>query len=318
MLLSKRQLLWRLCVLTACVLLGISFLKVRTSYSVHSIIDNVSSTVKNHYAIKSNIPRILWYKLGPKGLSADTRVWTDSCIKQNETYEYTVNFLTDDTGDEYVRNNFPFWMQLLDVYLSLSIPILKADLLRYLILYEEGGIWNDLDVSCGSVPISEWIPESFRKDACLVVGLEFDVGWGTNFVREFATWTIMAKPKSPHLLFLIEEILRVIEEKVRENGVSIAELEFDMIGDVVDLTGPMRLTQSIYKSLSTMLNETIGEQNVSFVIQPKMIGDVLVMPGHAFAAGSNKYGENFTVPAPLVTHHFAGTWKNDHGGEMGR
>lgn len=212
------------------------------------------------------------------------------------------------------------WMKLLDTYLDLKIPILKADLLRYLLLYQDGGIWNDLDVFCGSTPIAEWIPEEFRKEAALVVGLEFDVGidlgWSKTFVRQFATWTMMAKPKSPHLLYVIEDILQAIDEKARDNEVPISELRFDMIGDVVDLTGPRRFTNGIYKSLSTMLNETIDQGNVTHVMEPKMIGDVLVLPGYSFASGSNRYEKNFTVPLPLVVHHYAGSWKNDHGGEL--
>lgn len=46
-----------------------------------------------------------------------------------------------------------------------------------------------------------------------------------------------------------------------------------------------------------------------------LVSDVLILPGFSFAASSNYYSkENATGPA-LVTHHYAGSWKNDHGGE---
>jgi len=53
------------------------------------------------------------------------------------------------------------------------------------------------------------------------------------------------------------------------------------------------------------------------LVQPKLIEDVLVMPGRSFAASANKYKpeEEERLPPQLVTHHYAGTWKNKDGGE---
>ena len=90
-----------------------------------------------------------------------------------------------------------------------------------------------------------------------------------------------------------------------------------MIGDVVDFSGPRRLTRSVYKSLGTMLNRTIGAGDMQEILQPKLVGDVLVMPGRSFAASANRYkpDEEEELPPKLVTHHYAGTWKNNYGGE---
>lgn len=38
------------------------------------------------------IPKKIWYKLGPKGLSEQAKQWTSSCIDQNPEYEH--EFLT--------------------------------------------------------------------------------------------------------------------------------------------------------------------------------------------------------------------------------
>lgn len=40
----------------------------------------------------AEIPKKIWYKLGPKGLSEQAKEWTSSCIDQNPDYEY--EFLT--------------------------------------------------------------------------------------------------------------------------------------------------------------------------------------------------------------------------------
>jgi mannosyltransferase OCH1-like enzyme len=193
------------------------------------------------------------------------------------------------------------------------VPILKADMLRYLLLFVEGGIYCDLDVSC-QAPINQWIPQQYRDDASVVVGWEFDVGWGSHFIRQFATWTIMAKPGPPHVWMVIEDILHGLREAMREKDVPIERLTLEMVGDVVDATGPRRFTRSILKSVEETFNTTV--QDIQELLEPKLVGDLLILPGYAFAASANKYGDGVAVPSPLVTHHYAGSWKNKHGGEM--
>ncbi|CAO2658467.1 Nn.00g061900.m01.CDS01 [Neocucurbitaria sp. VM-36] len=263
----------------------------------------------------SHIPRAIWYKLGPHGLTDDTRRWTDSCIKSNPDYQ--VEFMTDESGDEYVRTAFAYRPDIVNSYLALSVPIFKADILRYLLLYDQGGIWSDLDISCEGIPIDDWVPAEYRDDAGLVVGWEFDQGWSKPFFRQFTSWTIMAKPRSPHMMQVIEDIMQTLHEKAHETKVPIENTTLAVIGDVVDFSGPRRLTRSVYKSLSTMLNRTIGSADMQEILQPKLVGDVLVMPGRSFAASANRYKpeEEKELPPKLVTHHYAGAWKNNYGGE---
>lgn len=197
--------------------------------------------------------------------------------------------------------------------LIVAVPILKADILRYLLLFTEGGVYCDLDVSC-HVPISEWIPSQYKDNATVVVGWEFDVGWGDGIVHEFATWTMMAKPGSPHLWMVIEDIMQSLKETMRGNYVPIEKLTLEMVGDVVDATGPRRFTESMIKSMEGAFNATA--EDIQDLLEPKLVGDVLVLPGYAFAASANIYDEAMDVPPPLVKHHYAGSWKNEKGGEI--
>ncbi|KAG9194949.1 hypothetical protein G6011_00069 [Alternaria panax] len=265
----------------------------------------------------TRIPKLIWYKLGPNGLSEETRAWTDSCIKNNP--EYQAHFLTEDDGDEYIRKTFgESRPDIVDTYLALPIPIYKADFLRYVLLWNEGGVWSDLDVSCeANITIDEWVPEIYKDKAALVVGWEFDQGWPSEYERQFESWTIMAKPRSPHMMQVVEDILQTIQEKTTKLDISVNNITMDMMGDTVDFTGPRRLTRSVYTSLTNMLNRTVDAYDVKELVRPRLVGDVLVMPGRSFAASANKYkeGEEALLPPPLVTHHYAGTWKNDDGGE---
>ncbi|KAL2756625.1 glycosyltransferase family 32 protein [Sodiomyces alcalophilus JCM 7366] len=259
----------------------------------------------------SRIPKKLWYKLGPKGLNEKTQAWTDTCIKNNTDYEAV--FLNDSAADAYVLRTFGASNpDLVDLYLNLTVPIFKADILRYLLLFAEGGVYNDLDVSC-EVPIDEWIPAEYKADASVVVGWEFDGGFGDNILRQFATWTMMAEPRSPHLWRVVEDTLRFFQAKMREHDVPPQGLTLEMIGDVVDGTGPRRVTRNFLKSFREF-NTTLAD--IRRIEEPRLVGDVLVLPGYSFAASMNRYPDMEVVPPPLVRHHYAGTWKNENGGEV--
>jgi alpha 1,6-mannosyltransferase len=116
----------------------------------------------------NGIPKKLWYKLGPHGINDEIRGWTDTCIKNNPGYH--VEFMTDESGDEWVKKAFAWRPDIVETYLGLTVPIFKADILRYLLLFDQGGIWSDLDVTCKGVPMDDWIPEQYKATADLVVG----------------------------------------------------------------------------------------------------------------------------------------------------
>ncbi|KAH8908311.1 hypothetical protein BR93DRAFT_876274 [Coniochaeta sp. PMI_546] len=242
------------------------------------------------------------------------RQWTESCINNNPAYR--LEYMTDHSADDYVKQTFAAHPDIVNTYLSLSVPILKADLLRYLILFAEGGVYSDLDVSCEGTPIEQWVPSEYENDAALVVGWEFDAGWGQNFVRQFATWIIMAKPGLPHMWMVIEDVIQGLHDMAVHNNVTLSGLKHSMVGDVCDVTGPRRFTRSILKSLSSSVEGQIYEQSLSNLRKPRLVGDVLILPGYAFAASTNHYHEKETLGPVLVTHHYASTWRNELGGEL--
>lgn len=264
------------------------------------------------------IPKKIWYKLGAKGLSYDARGWTNTCVSQNPDYQ--VEFLTDQSADEFVKGKYADRPDIVETYLALTVPILKADLLRYLLLYAEGGVWFDLDVSCEGIPIDEWIPEEFEEDVSLVVGWEFDAGYDFIFERQFTTWTVMARKGVPHLMAVVDDIVQSMADVAKANNATISQLKMDTIGDVVEFTGPRRFADSVTKSLAPLLNETDGWDgwdDYYELLEPKLAGDVLILPGYSLAALFNTYNDEDQerVGPSLVVHHYAGSWKNEYGGE---
>jgi hypothetical protein len=153
---------------------------------------------------------------------------------------------------------------------------------------------------------------------------------------------------------IIEDILEDFCQKCKQHSIKLQDLKLDMIGHVVDLTGPKRMTRGIVKSLESILNDNIDDRydrfslpmwpwrtssqlmglvsslfllvfsnnvianllgrKISGLFEPKLISDVLILPGNSFGALQNEFPQN-EGPA-LVTHHYAGSWKNDHGREV--
>lgn len=222
---------------------------------------------------------------------------------QNPSLRHEV--LTDGSAEQYVRDQFSRFPKVIDTYQDLQLPILKADFLRQLILYADGGVWSDLDVACHK-PIDSWIPAKYKDQTNLAVGLEFDG-------NQFASWTVMAKPGTNHIAAVIDYIMDTLKEEANRANTTVAGLTMKTISDVVLVTGPQAMTRAILKSVSVELGETVGGENVSNLHEPVLLHDVLVFPNAAFAAMQGGWPQD---QGPyLVEHHYAGSWKNDHGGE---
>lgn len=260
-------------------------------------------TISHGHHAQSSIPFKLWQKAGSKKINDDRQRDIHSWLEVNPRLRHEI--LTDDSADEYVREHFADYPDILDHYISLPLPILKADLLRLLILYVDGGIWSDLDVTCHR-PISTWIPEHYQNKTNVVVGLEFDGS-------QFASWTIMAKPKTSHMVAVIKYVVDKLKATAAQHHVTTAGLNMTMINDVVDLTGPQAMTVAMLQNLQREMGAPVGRANITGVKEPILFQDVLVLPNAAFAARQGGYP---TDRGPyLVEHHYAGSWKNINGGE---
>ncbi|KAJ5959675.1 uncharacterized protein N7479_006825 [Penicillium vulpinum] len=255
------------------------------------------------YHAQLSIPSKLWQKAGSMKINDDREKDIRSWLDVNPRLRHEI--LTDGSADEYVREHFADYPDVLELYLSLPVPILKADLLRQLILYADGGIWSDLDVTCHQ-PIHTWIPEQYQNRTNVVVGLEFD---GT----QFASWTVMSKPKTSHIVAVIKYVIDGLKASAANHNVTTAQLNMTMISDVVDVTGPQAMTVAILKNLQKEMGVPFGQANITSIKEPTLFQDVLVLPNAAFASTQAGFPED---RGPyLVEHRYAGSWKNENGGE---
>lgn len=116
------------------------------------------------------------YVLDPESLG-DSRSW----LAQNPGYQY--NLLGAAAADEFVRAHFrQSHPAVVNLYEALRNPSMKTDLLRYLVLFAEGGVYSDLD-TWAFQPVDRWVPRALLQQqqqgglggqVRAIVGLEFD------------------------------------------------------------------------------------------------------------------------------------------------
>lgn len=284
-------------------LLSICILSSFVLYSICGLASAQSLLFVSWHFADDGIPRTIWYKLGPRGLSKEASEWVDGCLSKNSGWK--AEYMKDENVDDWVSSAFSSRPDVVETFRNLTIPILKADLLRYLLLYHEGGMWFDLDVECGDTPINKWIPPHLKTNTSLVVGWEFDAGLAMDTSHQLESWTIMSRPGSPATMQAINNITQALHDESNEHSVPVSELKLHMLPDVVDFTGPARWTRSVFKSLENTLGTSVDRRLVQGILEPTQLGDVLFMPGWAFAATQGQYPEKDRekIGPRLVTHH---------------
>lgn len=171
--------------------------------------------------------------IDPKALG-DTTSW----IGLNPGYQYTLLGAGTTSSDDFVIKHFSHEKSIIDTYFSLRNPGLKTDLLRYLILWVEGGVYADLD-TWAIKPIDAWVPEQLRSGGKVraVVGLEWDQldgepwpgpggepSWATHVVQ-FCQWTLAAVPGHPLFENAVETALERISDLAAAKKTPISDLD---------------------------------------------------------------------------------------------
>ncbi|RAH67314.1 glycosyltransferase family 32 protein [Aspergillus aculeatinus CBS 121060] len=252
----------------------------------------------------------VWHSSKTPELSGDQIGWINSWLLKNPAFRHEL--LTDGSALTFVRARYGATRpDIVEVYEKLPIPILRADLLRYLIVLAEGGIWSDLDVTCDT-EVAAWVPPEYQtSNIDMIVGLEFDFGWrgaGTEVASQFCNWVFAARPGSRNLAAVVDAVVAKLKEIAALNGVGVDQLTLEMLPvDVVNVTGPKIMTIALLDGLKGLLGRVVDDRDFHGIKSPKLVGDLLIMPGNAFAAAQNGFPTDQS-PA-LVSHHYAGSWK---------
>jgi hypothetical protein len=203
------------------------------------------------------------------------------------------------------------------MYRSITAKIIKADLLRYLVMYAEGGVYTDIDVEALK-PIDTFIPDRYAEgEIDMVIGIEVDQPEFSNHSvlgkksKCFCQWTFMSKPRLPVMLRLVENIVQWLNGIAEKQKVSVSDIQLDF-DEVLLGTGPTAFTEAILTELSK--RETVTWDTFHNMRESKLVGGILVLPVDAFAAGQGHSDSgNHEGRTALVKHHYhASGWPTYH------
>ena len=219
-------------------------------------------------------------------------------------------------GDELVRSHFGSDPRLVEAYEKMPNVGMRSDLLRYLILGAVGGVYTDTD-TVALKPIDKWVPADMRDKVALVVGIEFDrrdgSGWADIFHWvQFCQWTIAAAPGHPVFGKMAAHILQSLDRLSTQYEVPFEELK-PTSAEVMNSTGPAGWTEVVFQQLQEYDSSLITPQNLSFMTEPRLYGNILVLPIDGFGMGqphSNSTSDGTIPEAALVKHLFKGGWRD--------
>ena len=231
----------------------------------------------------------------------------------NPTWRY--ESITPRTEKTYVRTAFADQAEILDLFLNLQDGILKADMLRYLVLLKEGGVYCDSDTRAIK-SISKWIPPEYQQAANLVIGVEYDTGYGDHWTDwtldlQFTTTTILARPNHPLLHRTLKRLIQNINGLASLQNTTISQIT-PSFSQVLDTTGPAMFSRTVFDHLSRH-GEPFTWLNVTRLQAPVLVEDILILPIIAFSSGQNHSRSGSPDdPSALAQHMFHGSWKHRH------
>jgi mannosyltransferase OCH1-like enzyme len=274
-------------------------------------------------ATTGQFPRKIWqtWKVDPLGFEERDLSRARTWILRNPGHRYEV--LTDQNDLYYVETHFgPAGLNRPDIvymYRALTAKIVKADFLRYLVMYAEGGVYSDIDVEAIK-PVDRFIPNRYdERDIDMVIGVEIDEPRFKDHAilgqksRSFCQWTFMCKPRLPVMLRLIEDIMRWLNEVAQRQNVPISDIKLDF-DEVISGTGPSAFTNAVLAEMTARTGQPVTWDCFHDLPESKLVGGVLVLTVEAFAAGQGHSDSgNHDARTALVKHHYhASGWPTNH------
>lgn len=272
----------------------------------------------------STFPQKIWqtWKVDPLRFGIKDAATALSWLNKNPEMRYEV--ITDANEMTYIEEHFgPNGFNRPDIisfYRSINLPIIKADLLRYMIMYAEGGVYADIDVEAIK-PFHRFFPERWdENDYDMIVGIEIDQPEFRKHPilgkksQSFCQWTIISRPGQPVMLKLIENIMTWLKRVAKEQRVPVGQVELTF-DQVISGTGPSAFTAAIVEDM----NKKNRGRKVTWDMfhdmdESKVVGRVLVLNVEAFCAGQGHSNSgNHGSRGALVKHHYhASNWPSRH------
>ncbi|KAJ3264268.1 membrane-bound alpha-1,6- mannosyltransferase Initiation-specific [Chytriomyces hyalinus] len=166
----------------------------------------------------------------------------------------------DNDSDRFVRGAFS--ESVAAAYFKLPRVVQRSDFARYLMLYEFGGVYTDMDTECW-VPIDKWTYG--HPSVSAILGIE--VFGQIDGLDQAAQWTMAVAPKHPFLERLIRNLSKRILSSSDEMLISVDE--------VVEVTGPVFWSKTLWDHLSGMEFDIKSLQGIDRSY--KILGDFMLL-----------------------------------------
>ncbi|KAI9154733.1 Initiation-specific alpha-1,6-mannosyltransferase [Paramyrothecium foliicola] len=273
----------------------------------------VGSTLIPHNLWQIALPPAPAYRKKQKPKPKNMAKWMDGWRKHNPHHKYSL--LRDDEMSIFVLEHIKDDTALQNVMMAASNPALKSDLLRYLLLYLEGGVYTDLD-TISLKPIDKWIPEKYRGEARVVIGIEFDrldgKNWrGVHSDLQFCQWTIAAAPGHRVFEAMLTRAMAFISELHGGNLIRGGHRILS-VNDILTTTGPAAWTDAVFQELRSIDPTITSLRDLSGLKEERLIGDILILPIDGFGMGqrhSNSTRGKKPPPNACARHQFHGNWR---------
>lgn len=276
---------------------------------------------------KSIFPRKIWQVLDdvqthpPEGEPQQrlSRSW----IGMNPNYRHEL--LRSDSAVSYVQDKFRQRPDIVEAVQQTNDTVMRADLLRYLALLADGGVYADSDTHC-SKPISEWVSKEHLDTASLVVGIEYDAKGGEprdhfTLPVQLCRWAFMGKAGSKALQYVVDRVVEALNEvhgsfddvtttsrvirvpDVTGYRVSLYRFDNASIPHKLTRTSLQIFTKSILEYLTLKQGHFVSYADISSLTEPKLIEDVLFLPITAFGSEHRPDEIDFEDDKQVVSPH---------------
>ena len=259
------------------------------------------------------IPQKIW-QIDPWGFKFVNGNWVQSWVTKNIGYAY--NLMTPSTAESFVRRTYRSEPRIVRVYQRLQSPSLKSDLLRFLVLLAEGGVYSDLDTDAIR-GVDDWIPKMVRGRVRVIIGIEYDqlnsprLAPGMFHPVQFCQWTVAGTKGHPVFRKMVDSMVQAIEDLARYYECAIEDLE-PSEEDVLKTTGPVKWTETIIEYLSSVTDSQLDHRPFRGLQVPRLYGDVMILPIDGFGTGMpHSNSSDVNTAATMVRHNFRGTWRTD-------
>lgn len=199
---------------------------------------------------------------------------------RNKNRSWVYRLWDDSSINELIDIHYP---SLQPIYSEIPLPVMKADLARYLILNAKGGLYIDLDYECFK-PIGRLLSKE------CVIGLEprssakyhgYDYLLGNAFIA--------STTEHPFISFLIESSLKKI---AMTDAAKVSRYDYAM-----STTGPF-MVNAAYRSYN--------QPKSIKLLKPELIAPLSSSEIRSHATGDEDFSERLYKSYAL--HYFLGSW----------